>query len=152
MEIATLNSNKHKRSADSEDLSILSSDEEIDIKEEGKVTILGNGISNHFTLYVNTGITGQSENGEQDKGVESESATPSNLDSKQRLARQIEQFKMAFHSIKLFVWPTFRLPTGSSVIALINTSFLFATKRLEQERLEADFLVALSLISGRKFI
>ena len=38
------------------------------------------------------------------------------------------------------------------MIALINTSFLFATKRLEQERLEADFLVALSLISGRKFI
>jgi len=50
------------------------------------------------------------------------------------------------------VWPTFRLPTGSSVIALINTSFLFASKHLEQERLETDFMVALSLISGRKFI
>lgn len=32
--------------ADSEDLSILSSDEEFELKQDGKITILGNGISN----------------------------------------------------------------------------------------------------------
>ena len=61
-------------------------------------------------------------------------------------------FQIAFQSIKLMVWPTFRIPTGSSAIALINTSFLFASKKLEQERIESEFLVSLSLISGRKFI
>ena len=66
--------------------------------------------------------------------------------------KTLEKFRLGFPQLKIFIWPTFRLPTGSSVIALINTSFLFATKRLEQERLEADFLVSLSLITGRKFI
>ena len=46
----------------------------------------------------------------------------------------------------------FRIPTGGSSIALINTSFLFESKRLNQEKTEAEFLVSLSLISGRKFI
>lgn len=132
---------------DSEDLSILSSDEEFDLKQDGKI-ILGNGISNQFTLYLSAQNSGSKL--DDSSGL----LTPSSNGSKKQLslAKTLELFKMTYPSVRLFVWPTFRLPTGSSVIALINTSFLFATKRLEQERLEADFLVALSLISGRKFI
>jgi len=37
---------------DSEDLSIMSSDEEVDLKQDGKILILCNGISNQFTLYM----------------------------------------------------------------------------------------------------
>ncbi len=132
---------------DSEDLSILSSDGEIEHKQDGKVIILGNGISNQFTLYV-------SRNREDDESSKANGLeeTPSSIDFSKDLSKTLEKFRLAFPQLRLFVWPSFRLPTGSSVIALINTSFLFATKRLEQERLEADFLVALSLISGRKFI
>lgn len=31
---------------------MLTSDEEMDPKQEGKITVLGNGISNQFTLYL----------------------------------------------------------------------------------------------------
>ena len=41
-----------KEPADSEDLSMLSSDEEVELEQMGKITILGNGISNQFTLYL----------------------------------------------------------------------------------------------------
>ena len=56
---------------DSEDLSILSSDEEIDLKQEGQITVLGNGISNQFTLYLST------VRDEEDQAVASDSDTPS---------------------------------------------------------------------------
>ena len=42
----------NKEPADSEDLSMLSSDEEVELEQMGKITILGNGISNQFTLYL----------------------------------------------------------------------------------------------------
>lgn len=42
----TNNSRKHAEPTDSEDLSMLTSDEEMDPKQEGKITVLGNGISN----------------------------------------------------------------------------------------------------------
>ena len=98
----------------------MSSDEEIDLKQDGKILILGNGISNQFTLYINC-----------NKDEDLIEGTANQENKKQKLSRQIERFQQSFQSVKLFVWPTFRLPTGSSVIALINTSFLFATKRLE---------------------
>ena len=61
-------------------------------------------------------------------------------------------FLKMVHGIKLFVWPCFRMPTGGAAIPLINTSFLFTSKHRYQETMEADFLVGLSLINGRKFI
>jgi len=44
--------NSQKEHADSEDLSLISSEEEVDLKQDGKIIVLGNGISNQFTLYV----------------------------------------------------------------------------------------------------
>ena len=100
------------------------------MKQDGKI-ILGNGISNQFTLYLSK--SNGSSVGGGTRGEEDELLTPSSNGSKGQLslAKLLEKFRLGHPSVRLFVWPTFRLPTGSSVIALINTSFLFATKRLE---------------------
>lgn len=55
-------------------------------------------------------------------------------------------------AIHFFVWPTFRMPTGSSTITLINTNHLFDQRSYSEESQELDFLVAQSLLAGRKFI
>jgi hypothetical protein len=44
------------------------------------------------------------------------------------------------------------MPTGGSTIPLINTSFLFSSRGHIEESYEIDFLVAQSLLNGRKFI
>ena len=116
---------KRQEHPDSEDISLLSSDEEFELKQEGKITILGNGISNQFSIFIS--ITKDEEDGAK---IGTEVQTPSSCDSK-NYKKMIEKFRLGFPFIRLFVWPTFRLPTGSSVIALINTSFLFAQKRME---------------------
>ncbi len=54
--------------------------------------------------------------------------------------------------LKLSVWPTIRMPTGSSTIPLINTMFLFSSRGHVEESQEIDLLVAQSLVNGRKFI
>jgi len=64
----------------------------------------------------------------------------------------IGHFLSFINGIKLYVWPTFRVPTAGSVIPLMNTSFLFESHKMTAEQSEANLLVGLSLISGRKFI
>jgi hypothetical protein len=54
--------------------------------------------------------------------------------------------------LRVHGWPCFRMPASNALIPLMNTSFLFESKGLVKEKKEIDFLVALSLISGRKFI
>jgi hypothetical protein len=54
--------------------------------------------------------------------------------------------------IRVYAWPCFRIPPSNNLIPLMNTAFLFETKRLKNEKRDIDFLAALSLISGRKFI
>jgi len=44
------------------------------------------------------------------------------------------------------------MPTGSSTITLININHLFDQRRHFEESKELDFLVAQSLLAGRKFI
>ena len=101
----------------------MSSDEEFELNQDGKITILGNGISNQFTLYMSFN--------KEDEFAADTPAESNSAHSSLNLTKSIEKFRLAFHQVKIFIWPTFRLPTGSSVIALINTSYLFATKRLE---------------------
>lgn len=55
-------------------------------------------------------------------------------------------------ALQFHVWPTFRTPTSSASIPLINTSFLLSSKGHESESEELEFLVAQSLLAGRKFI
>ena len=54
--------------------------------------------------------------------------------------------------IRVYAWPCFRIPPSNTLIPLMNTAFLFETKRLKNEKRDIDFLAALSLFSGRKFI
>ena len=54
--------------------------------------------------------------------------------------------------VRLHAWPCFRIPQSNNLIALMNTSFLFAQHSHWEEKRDVDFLVALSLMSGRKFI
>jgi|LauGreDrversion4_2_1035121.scaffolds.fasta_scaffold118235_1 hypothetical protein len=53
---------------------------------------------------------------------------------------------------RIFGWPCFRIPPTNALIPLMNTSFLMGSKGLKDQRRDIDFLVGLSLISGRKFI
>lgn len=64
----------------------------------------------------------------------------------------MSHFLSFIKSLKLHLWPTFRVPTAGSGIALLNVSFLFETHKMFAEQSEANLLVGLSLISGRKFI
>jgi hypothetical protein len=54
--------------------------------------------------------------------------------------------------IRVHAWPCFRVPPSNALIPLINASFIFETKGYKDEKRDINFLVALSLISGRKFI
>lgn len=63
-----------------------------------------------------------------------------------------EHIDKMIKNIKLAVWPCFRMPHGGSAISLINNSFLFGTRHRQEECIETEFLVGLSLISARKFI
>ena len=54
--------------------------------------------------------------------------------------------------IRLYAWPCFRIPASNTLIPLMNTAFLFESKGLKSEKQDIDFLVAMSMISGRKFI
>jgi hypothetical protein len=54
--------------------------------------------------------------------------------------------------IRFHAWPCFRIPPSNALIPLMNASFIFETKGFGSQKKDIDFLVALSLISGRKFI
>jgi len=54
--------------------------------------------------------------------------------------------------IRVHAWPCFRIPPSNALIPLMNASFIFETKDFKPWKRDIDFLVALSLISGRKFI
>jgi hypothetical protein len=72
-----------------------------------------------------------------------------NDDSSQLLSEQIVRSSLI---LRLSIWPTIRMPTGSSTIPLINTLFLLSGRGHKEESNEIDFLVAQSLVNGRKFI
>lgn len=54
--------------------------------------------------------------------------------------------------IRVYAWPCFRVPPSNSMIPLMNSSFLLDSKGFKDQKRDVEFLAALSLISGRKFI
>ena len=49
-------------------------------------------------------------------------------------AREVEgDSDLDVQAIHFFVWPTFRMPTGSSTITLINTNHLFDQRSYSEE-------------------
>ncbi|CDW83869.1 UNKNOWN [Stylonychia lemnae] len=89
---------------------------------------------------------------EEKKGEKSKS--PAQTIEQQRNIEKI--FKRAFSQIviglRFYAWPCFRIPQANNLIPLMNTSFLFNQYRMLDEKKDVDFMIALSMMSGRKFI
>ena len=64
----------------------------------------------------------------------------------------LRAFKTIVKGLRVHAWPAFRIPPSNSLIALMNTSFILESQGSLEQKRDIDFLAALSLISGRKFI
>jgi hydroxylamine reductase (hybrid-cluster protein) len=79
------------------------------------------------------------------------------LEVKQVTSKEAEDiFHKAIMSIikgvRVYAWPCFRIPPSNALIPLMNASILFEARKIWDQKRDIDFLIALSLISGRKFI